>query len=177
MKKQMIYLRILEETDIPTTTKWMNNPEISDIMGLIPAFSLHNQLEWFKKNDSDKTRYVFAICNNSDNQHIGNVGLSSIDYINRNCMFSIIIFDTRNRGKGAGSDATKLALDFAFNRLNMNKVYLKTSEKFIEALKMYQKLGFVKEGVMRQHRYTNGKYENKIMLSILKSEFYEQSYE
>ena len=172
MKKQVIYIRVLEETDIPTTIKWVNDPEISDIMGIIPACSLHNQYEWFKKNDADKTRYVFAICNNSDNQHIGNAGLSNIDYINRHCMFSIFICNPENKGKGAGREATELALEFAFNRLNMNRVYLKTSEKFIEAIKMYQKLGFIKEGVMRQHRYTNGKYEDKIMFSILKSEFY-----
>lgn len=171
MKKEQVYIRILEETDIPTTTKWMNDPELSDIMGYLPAFSLQNQLEWYKKIANDNTRYIFAICNNSDNKHIGNVGLGNIDYINRHCMFNIFIYESKDRHKGVGTEATILALEFAFNRLNMNKVYLQTSERFVEAIRLYQKLGFVKDGIMRQHRYSNGNYEDKILFSMLKSEF------
>ena len=171
MKKDTIYIRILEESDIPTTTKWMNDAEISDAMGYLPAFSLHSQTEWFKRIDSDKTRYIFAICKNDNDEHIGNVGLGNIDYIHRHCQFSIFIFDLKNRHKGSGIEATKLALEFAFDKLNMNKVYLRTSERFVSAIALYEKLGFVKEGIMRQHYYSNGKFEDKIMYSMLKSEF------
>jgi RimJ/RimL family protein N-acetyltransferase len=174
MKKQQIYIRILEESDISTTVKWMNDIEISNIMGYLPVFSLHSQLEWFRQVESDKTRYIFAICNNTTSEHIGNVGLGNIDYINRHCMFNIFIYDHRNRCRGIGIEAAELALEFAFNKLNMNKVFLQTSEKFAEAIRLYQKLGFVREGIMRQHYYSNGKYEDKIMYSLLRSEFYER---
>jgi len=174
MKKKIIYLRILAETDIQNTTIWMNDPTISDIMGYLPVFTLNNQLEWFRKIESNKTRYIFAICNNSDNKHIGNVGLGNIDYINRHCTFNIFIYSKENRAKGIGTEATELALEFAFDKLNMNKVCLRTSERFVGAIELYQKIGFVKEGVMRQHYYSNGEYEDKIMYSILRSEFYER---
>lgn len=174
MQKKIVYLRVLEEGDIITTTKWMNDSEISDIMGYLPVFDLTNQLEWFRKGTVDKTRYIFAICNISNDEHIGNVGLGNIDYVHRHCMFNIFIYDANNRGQGRGREATELALHFAFNRLNMNKVYLRTSDRFVGAIKMYQKLGFVKEGIMRAHYFSNGAYEDKIMYSILKNEFYEQ---
>lgn len=174
MQKEMIYIRILEETDIPTTTKWMNDVEISDIMGYLPTFNLYQQLEWFRRIGSDNTRYIFAICNSADNEHIGNVGLGNIDYISRHCMFNIFIYNLKDRHRGIGVEATELALEFAFNKLNMNKVYLRTSEKFAGAIRLYEKLGFIKEGVMRQHYYSNGEYQDKIMYSMLKSEFYER---
>jgi len=171
MHKENIFIRPLEESDIPTTTNWMNDTEISDSQGFLPVFNLKDQLEWYKRISSDKTRYIFAICNNTDARHIGNVALGNIDYIHRHCMFSIFIYDSNNRGKGYGIEATELALIFAFNKLNLNKVYLRVSEKSVRAIKMYENIGFVKEGVMRQHYYSNGKYEDKIFFSILKSEF------
>lgn len=171
MKGKDIYIRILEENDIAQTTMWMNDAEISDIMGYLPVQTLSDQLSWFKELSKDKSRYVFAICDKQDDMQIGNVGLGNIDYINKHCMFNIFIVHKDNRSRGLGSQAANLALDFAFKRLNMNKVYLRTSERFIEANVMYKKLGFVQEGVMRQHYYTNGAYEDKIIYSILKTEY------
>jgi RimJ/RimL family protein N-acetyltransferase len=173
MKGKDVYLRIIEESDIPTTSKWINDYEISDIMGYLPVKSLAEQLNWFKSNLGNNSKYIFAICTNN-NEHIGNIGLGNIDYVNRHCMFNIFISNGVNRSKGIGTQSTQLLLEFAFNRLNMNKVYLRTSERFIEANKMYLKLGFKKEGVLREHYYTNGKYEDKIMYSLLKSEFDEK---
>ncbi|MFQ3575830.1 MAG: GNAT family protein [Cytophagales bacterium] len=171
MNGEKIFLRPLQETDIPQTLEWMNDEEISDIMGYLPVKTLAEQLNWFKTLISSQSKFVFAICENNTKEHIGNVGLGNIDYIHRHAMFNIFIKNVENRSKGIGTDATSLILKFAFNRLNLNKVYLRTSERFVEANKMYLKLGFQKEGVMRQHYFTNGKYEDKIIYSILKEEF------
>jgi diamine N-acetyltransferase len=172
MKGDKIHLRILEEGDIEKTSSWINDPDISDIMGYLPTKNIINQKNWFNSISFDNTRFIFAICLNEGNEHIGNVGLGNIDYINRHCMFNIFIASEKNRQKGIGKESTILALGFAFKRLNMNKVYLRTSERFIEANRMYQRIGFVKEGIMRQHYFTNGKYEDKIMYSILASEYF-----
>ena len=166
-----IYLRILEETDLEKTIAWINDPEISEIMGYLPVKSKTAQLNWYKSIDGDPSRYIFAICLNQTNEHIGNVGLGNIDYINSHCMFNIFIAQKENRSNGIGTEATKLALSFAFNQLNLNKVYLRTSERFISANKMYIKMGFVRDGVLREHYFTNGKYEDKILYSILRKEY------
>lgn len=171
MFSKKIYLRILEESDIPLTTKWINDPQISDIMGYLPVKSLYSQLQWYRNSLQKDDRYVFAIIDLKTHEHIGNVGLGNIDYVHRHCMFSIFIAEEANRSKGIGTEATHLILKFAFEKLNMNKVYLRTSERFVEAINMYLKLGFVKEGVMREHYYTNGIYEDKIIYSLLKSEY------
>lgn len=166
-----VYLRVLEKTDIQTTQKWINDPSISDIMGYLPVLSLENQINWYDNLKNDNTRYIFAICRLSNNEHIGNVGLGKINYISRHSMLNIFIANNLNRSKGLGTEATNLILQFAFNRLNMNKVYLQTSERFIEANKMYQRIGFKKEGVLREHYYSNGNYEDKVIYSILKREY------
>lgn len=171
MKGKNIYLRILEEKDIPKTTKWINNEEISEIMGYLPTKSLFSQEQWFKEITQKNDRFIFAIIDIISDEHIGNVGIGNIDYISRNGMFNIFIADQKNRAKGVGTEVTNLILDFAFNKLNLHKVYLRTSERFIGANKMYKKIGFIKEGVMRDHYFSNGIYEDKIMYSILRNEF------
>lgn len=173
MKSEQIYLRILEEEDIEKTTSWINSQEISDIMGYLPVKSIAQQKKWYASLIKDNSRFVFAICRISDKAHIGNVGIGNIDYINRHCMFNIFIVDKKERSKGIGTEVTKLALDFAFSRLNMNKLFLQTSERFLEANKMYKKLGFKMDGKLRAHYFTNGRYEDKLIYSILRKEYEE----
>ncbi|MFY8108956.1 MAG: GNAT family N-acetyltransferase [Bacteroidia bacterium] len=168
---EKVYLRILEEEDIPRTTSWINDEEISEIMGYLPVLSVSNQKDWYNSIKGAKDRFIFAICEKETNEHIGNVGLSNINFIHRHGMFNVFLKQKNTRSKGIGTEVTKLLLSFAFNRVNLNKVYLQTSERFIEANKMYLRLGFNKDGVMRQHYYSNGKYEDKILYSILKEEF------
>jgi RimJ/RimL family protein N-acetyltransferase len=170
---ERIYLRILERTDIPTTQKWINDSEMSAIMGYLPTKSLVNQEKWYDSLLNDNTRYIFAICFIENNEHIGNVALGKIDYVSRNAMFSIFIYEKKYRQNGYGSEATRLMLGFAFNRLNLHKVYLRTSPVFKDAIKMYERLGFVKEGILREHYYIDGQYSDKVLYSMLKREYEE----
>lgn len=171
MKGKLVHLRILEKDDIIQTQKWISDPIIADIMGYLPVFSLLHQYDYYDKIYKSNTTFVFCIIDNTSGKHIGNVGIGNIDYISRHGMFNIFIGDETNREKGVGTEATMLTLNFAFKTLNLNKVWLKTSNRFTQAIKMYEKLGFVKEGVLRNHYYSNGNYEDKIIYSILKNEF------
>jgi RimJ/RimL family protein N-acetyltransferase len=166
-----IYLRILDKEDIERNAMWLNSEYISDIMGYLPTMSKSQQYEWYDKLKNDNNRFVFAICLKDNDQHIGNAGLGNIDYVSRHAMYSIFIADQQYQSKGNGSKSTRLILSFAFERLNLNKIYLQTSSRFSVAIKMYESIGFVKEGTMRQHYYSNGVYEDKIIYSILRSEY------
>lgn len=166
-----IYLRILEASDIKNTQKWINDPTISSIMGYLPIKPLVQQELWYTNLINDPSRIIFAICKIENNEHIGNIGLGKIDSISRNASYSIFISTKENRNSGFGTEATKLLLEFAFDRLNLHKVYLRTSPNFVEAIKMYQKLGFKQEGVLREQYYCEGKYYDKILFGILKQEF------
>ena len=167
-----VYLRILDKEDIERNTMWINSEYICDIMGYLPNMSKSQQYEWYEQLTKDNNRFVFAICLKDNDKHIGNAGLGNIDYVSRHAMLSIFIADRQHHSKGIGSKSTRLILCFAFERLNLNKVYLQTSIRFKTAIKMYESIGFVKEGTMRQHYYSNGVYEDKIIYSILRSEYF-----
>ena len=139
MNKDRVFLRILESTDIETTQKWLNRDEIGEVMGYMPH-SLVHQENWFAAATKDQSKYIFAICKFSDKSHIGNIALGNIDWIDRNAMLSIFIAEPENRRVGYGSAAVELILKFAFNRLNLHKVCVRTSSNYPGTLDFYLRL-------------------------------------
>jgi RimJ/RimL family protein N-acetyltransferase len=169
MVSDRISLRKLELEDIPRTTSWLAQPEIGEIMGYLPKSYLH-QVEWFKKTIHDESRHIFAICDASG-VHVGNVALGNIDWIDRNASLSLFIANTENRRKGYGRLAVDMILQFAFERLNLHRVYLRTSKKYPGAIQFWTSCGFVKEGILRQHKFQFGDYEDKIIFGMLREEY------
>jgi len=66
---------------------------------------------------------------------------------------------------------TRVVLDFAFERLNLHKVYLTVDADNPSAIRSYNKAGFKKDGVLRDEVYKNGQYVDRILMSILKHEY------
>ncbi len=166
---KLVRLRPLEIDDIEVSSRWLAEEDLGEIMGYLPK-SLHNQIEWFKTATMDSTKLLFAICDNEQN-YIGNVALGNINLIDRNADLSVFIADPKARRIGMGSDAVKLILNFAFNRLNLNKVKVRTSEEYSGAIDFWTNLGFVKEGELRSEKFQFGKYTNKHLFGILREEF------
>jgi len=169
LKKEVVYLRLLSRDDLEKTYIWMNEPEIMATMGRHQFIEKEEQKKWFDAQVIDNSKFIFAICLQVDDTHIGNISLSEIDYINRNGRYAIFIEEKQYRDKGYGRFATEIILDYAFNYLNLHKIYLKTSATNESAIKMYEKMGFIEEGVLREHEYIAGEYVDKIFFSYFKN--------
>lgn len=165
------YLRILEEEDLERTHQWLNKIEIMEAISINIPTSKLKQKKWFERLISDNSKIVFAICLNENDEHIGNTSLGEIDFINRNARFSIFINSESARGKGIGTEATNLTLLYGFNYLNLHKIYLKTTSDNIGATKMYEKIGFQQEGILKEHEFKNGKYVDKLLYGIIVNNF------
>lgn len=165
------YIRVLEQEDLHNTHKWLNTIEIMEAISINKPTSKLKQSKWFDNLINDNSKIVFAICLKDSDDHIGNTSLGEIDYINRNARFSIFIHYGSVRGKGIGTEATCLTLYYGFNYLNLHKIYLKTTSDNAGAIKMYDKIGFEQEGVLKEHEFKNGKYVDKILYGILKNNF------
>lgn len=170
MKAENIYLRILEFEDVSRTQVWINEDEIGEIMGYLPQ-PLIQQQDWFRKIAHDQSKYIFAICRVSDHEHIGNVALGNIDWLHRHAMLSVFIAVPECRKHGYGREAVELLLRFGFLRLNLHKIFLRTSAEYPGALRFYEKLGFVHEGVLRKHEFKYGRYRDKHLFGMLREEY------
>lgn len=113
---------------------------------------------------------VLAVIAKKEGQYIGNVGLYQINWLTRSAEYRIFLGHNSFRGKGIGTEAARLVTTYAFERLNLNKVWLGVNEDNTGAIKSYEKAGFVREGILRQEIYRNGRYYNAIRMSILREE-------
>ena len=166
---KFIKLRPFEKADLEACKEWINEPEIArGILRVLPV-SMYEHTQWYERIITDKNRVTFAIETIKDRKYIGNVGLMDIDWLNRKGMLWIYL-EKGFWGKGYGKEAVSLLLQFAFKRLNLNKVYLNVGAFNEKALKMYASLGFKKDGILREDVYIDGEYIDVLRMSILKNE-------
>ncbi len=174
MKSKQVYIRVLEFEDVVRTQPWLNRTDLGEIMGYLPRPLLQQQ-DWFRKVANDPNRFIFAICITKTNKHIGNVALSNVDWLHRHAMLSVFIADPKHRNAGHGREAVALILNFGFMRLNLHKIFLKTSPEYPRALDFYRGLGFVQEGILRKHEYKYGEFRDKYLFGLLRDEYLAQA--
>ena len=169
-----IRLRALTITDLPLTLKWHNQPDIIEMYAGNP-FPVNEEMErkWYEKIlTSNFPVTVFGIELIENNKLIGLTILRDINLINRSAETAIYIGDQNERSKGYSKEALTLTLNFAFNNLGLHRVFLSVREDNIAAIGLYEKMGFIREGILRDSIYKDGKYISLIIMSILEGEFY-----
>ncbi|MDD3567447.1 MAG: GNAT family protein [Bacteroidales bacterium] len=168
-----VYLRALELEDYSVFAKWRNDRELTDRLGgNIFYVSTNREKEWVESAIKDDRKNLhLAIVEQDNSTCIGMVNLTNIDHVNKKAEFSILIGDKKQMGKGYGKQAANLLLQHAFNQLNLNKVWLSVLKTNDRARKLYEKIGFKNDGLLRQDVYKNGAYQDFYLMSILKEEF------
>lgn len=169
LKGDKIYLRAVELEDARIISAWLNDRETNINLDIIYPLSRRYADSYVLSSDEESNKKIFVI-DNQDHKPIGLVIIDKIKWEYRNCEIGIVIYDKSQRGKGLGKDAMKTALDFIFNEMNMNLVYLNVLSDNKIAINMYRKLGFEFEGELRDRVYKNGKYLNIIAMSKKREE-------
>jgi diamine N-acetyltransferase len=118
----------------------------------------------------DKYNYHFAIADEND-IYQGTISLKNVDTDANTAEYSIALrYDSQ--GKNVGTFATKEILEYAFNRLNLNRVYLNVLAENVNAIKLYEKCGFIFEGEFKEHIKVQGQLKNLRWYGILKENYY-----
>lgn len=118
---------------------------------------------------ADETRYDFLILDKSD-QLLGEVVLKDIDKETRIGGFRICLFSSQEFGRGVGTEATQMAVKFAFEELNLHRLELEVYSYNPRAKRVYEKVGFVEEGVKRDAMFINGEYHDVVIMGMLESD-------
>lgn len=171
MKK--IILRALTLKDLEKTLAWHNQDDIVEFYSGHP-FPVNSEMEikWYDKIlTSNFPLTIFGIETIDSKKLIGLSMLKDINLVNRNAEFAIYIGDLEHRGKGLSKEATLLTFDFAFNKLGLNRVFLKVRIDNVKAINLYKSLGMIEEGNLRNSVFKNGVFHNELIFSILKEEF------
>lgn len=169
-----VYLRPIEREDALTLQPWVNDPEVTQFMLLRDPMSLRDEEQFIERlSHSDKDIGMMIVRLDVD-QPVGVTGFHQINHANRNAHFGITIGDKDAWGMGFGTDATKLMMRYAFESMNLHRVTLLVFEYNERAIRVYEKAGFKKEGILRQENYRKGRYWDTIIMGLLREEWQTQ---
>ena len=169
---ETIYLRALGSGDVNSTyLSWLNDVETTKdlLAGRYPS-TLQQLDDYVQRATSDPGTVMFAICSRKDNTHIGNIKLDHFDAVDGTCELGLLLGNKDYWGKGIGEEVCRLTLQYAFNTLNIRKVLLAVYSNNPAAIRLYEKLGFVHEGKLRQHLFCQGEYIDKLYMGLFKNE-------
>lgn len=115
--------------------------------------------------------YFFAVVEKESGKHIGNARLHSIDWVDRKAIRGIMIGERSVWGQGYGLEVISLLSEYAFERLNFNKLKSFTLVENIGVQKVNEKAGYKIEGEARDEFFSKGKYHNVLYWGLLKSDY------
>ena len=159
-----VSLRPLEQEDLRFVHSLDNNANVMRYWFEEPFVSFDELVQIYERHIHDQSERRFIIVN-AQHESVGLVELVEINPIHRNCEFQIII-SPKNQGHGYAKRATRLAVDYAFNVLNLHKVYLYVDTENTKAIHIYQSIGFETEGVLRKTFFANGQYRDAAIMGI-----------
>lgn len=176
LEGEKIYLRGIEIEDIDEYYEKLKNSSFKSEF-LTGSKIIHIRaalLGYLNHIVSDSKRLDFFIICKDNDEIIGDVSINSINWTNSTANTRISIFDKENFNKGYGSEAMTLALNYGFGMHNLNRIELDVYSFNERAINVYEKIGFKKEGILREKLYYNHKYYDAVVMSILKREFQEK---
>jgi RimJ/RimL family protein N-acetyltransferase len=167
-----VYLRAVEREDLARCHRWINDESLTATLAQRYPVSLAQESDWIERaaRGQDPSKLPLAICLAKDDRHIGNCGLEAIDRDNRTATLGIFIGEADCRGKGLGEDAVRALCRYAFDELDLRKIRLDVSVLNPGAEKTYVRVGFRREGILREEAFRGGKPVDMIRMGLLKGE-------
>jgi len=177
IRGEKIILRAVEEEDLEDWQRWLSKPEIA--RGLIMRYPVSRLAERQLIEQSARPQpndKIFAI-DTLAGLYIGSCGLHRISWEDRRATLGIFIGQRSQWGKGYGTDATRVLVRFGFDEMNLNRIDLHVFADNERAIRCYETVGFVREGVLRQFHYLEGGTVDIVVMSVLRDEYVAQSTE
>ncbi len=168
----LITLGPLGQDLVPTITRWMNDFTGTMTLGPRPPKPVMEETErrWVESLASSENQ-LFVIRERASGRPIGTTDLTEIDYRNRTATFGINIGEADARGKGNGSEAAHLMLDYGFTVLGLHSVGLGVAAFNLAGIRAYHKAGFRECGRWRERWWFAGSLWNHVLMDCLATEF------
>ncbi|MFJ9501637.1 GNAT family N-acetyltransferase [Brevibacillus centrosporus] len=171
LEGERVYLRPIGLDDAELYFRTLYHQEVRRLTGTQKHYSREQIQQYIENKSQDSSSVLLLIALRDTDQVIGDIQIGGIDTFNRNAYIRIAIVQGNNQGKGFGSEAMRLMLDYGFGILNLHRIELNVFAYNERAIQTYEKLGFQREGVQRQALYYNHAYHDSILMSILADEY------
>lgn len=166
-------IRPIEKSDLNTIQSWRNNDNVMPFVREYRKLSLEHINKWYESIILDDKFEMFIMEN--DDELIGVCGLTYINWQNRHADLHFAIYknfewiDDKYAPK-----FYKIITNYAFNELNLNKIYVEVYENDTKKINFFKDRNFTKDACLRKHYFYKGKYLDSYILSLLSDEYKQQ---
>ncbi|WP_257348742.1 GNAT family N-acetyltransferase [Pseudalkalibacillus decolorationis] len=173
----MIYLKYFDRSDVKQLVNWIDSPELLLQWGG-PEFNYpldETQIEQYIKraNNDGSDRLVYKVIYKEEGNVIGHISLGKIDRKNRSARIGkVLVGDKSFRGQGISQMMVREILRVAFEQLRLHRVSLGVFDFNKPAIASYEKVGFKKEGLLRDFRKIGNEYWSAWEMSMLENEWF-----
>lgn len=168
---EKVALRPLEGADASELTRFLNDPAVTRTLQAWRPFTVDGEREFITRSNASEKDVVLGITRLTDGALLGVTGIHGIDWRDRHGQFGIFVGDPAEWGKGYGSEATELVSVLAFERLDLQRLWLLVYDMNDRAVSAYERAGYVREGVMREHVFREGARHHAIVMGLLAKEW------
>lgn len=134
-----------------------------------PRSLAQREAEFDAATEDDETVVPLVIV--AEERVIGDINLFEIDRRNRLAKLGLSIWRAEDRNRGYGSDAVAALVRWGFRELNLHRIELSVDPANARAIHVYEKLGFVREGVRRDAHFADGRYTDDLLMGLLDREY------
>jgi RimJ/RimL family protein N-acetyltransferase len=170
IKNNRILLRAIEEKDLLFLQNWANDPEIQYMLGSWHfPINKNDQFKWYNSLTCQSNNQRFLI-EDENSRIIGMANLVNINFKDGNAEHGLLL-DKKFQGMGYGSDVVRTIMKYSFYELRLNRLETTIIENNFNSIKLFNKLGWTKEGTLRHWYFRNGQFVNKLIFGILQNEY------
>lgn len=173
---ERVRLTAVEPGDLPLIARWYRDGRFNRLFDAEAAMPKTERAvaEHIENQQKSKTAFAFAIRPLEREDLLGYAEIDGIIWAQGAGWIAIAIGEAAQRGQGIGTDAMRLLLAFAFEELNLRRVQLTVFSYNTAALRLYERLGFVREGVFREFLQRDGQLHDMILMGMLRREWERQ---
>ena len=166
IKGKIVDIRILQKSDSEIIRNWKNSDHNYKYFANRNFISDLKQEKWISSKLNDDSSFYFIIIDKASKKLIGMTLLEDVDQRNRNACWGIYISDLNFRKRVYALEETMLILNYAFDYLNLNKVYGNTLSNNSKGRGFHSLVGFNEEATFKNHIFIDGKYIDLIWISL-----------
>ena len=169
---ELVRLRARDMSDVERAHGWVNDRAVTRTLLVRYPWSMAAEEAFYRNSTGVPMTFgdVGLSIDTKDGVHIGACGLHRMTPEDRSAELGIFIGDAAYRGKGYGTDAVRTLVRFAFEEMNLHRVYLHVFAFNPAGIAAYRKAGFVEEGRMREEHYQEGAYHDIVVMAVVRGE-------
>lgn len=172
LRGKRLYLRPPTRDDIPHFLRWMNDAEVNQYLAVFLPVTEADEIEWFDRLQKQKNEHIVLVMVEAKTRKpIGSMGIHGISWKDQRATTGAVIGEKAYWGKGYGTEAKMLLLDYAFNSLNLRKIGSRVYGFNARSKAYSEKCGYRVEGVLKKEVFKNGRFHDLIMMAVFREDW------